>query len=406
VNTSEDASTDQAKDVVIDESVTDTPEEPGPASNCVDGFCPAGPGHSPDPRAIGPYPVGVRTVTLVDYNPENLNEDGSPRTLVTEVWYPTTEDCRDAPSDTYVPMDEAPADISYLFIDVDTGTLSAQAARDAPVRVSGAPFPLIVFSHGAFAVRFQNVFFTATLASHGYVVVSPDHQNNTIWDMMRDGYNVDRLLMSAWHRPLDAVFLVDEAKDWTADSDNDFFEAINVDEIGISGHSFGGFTALAVACLIPEVAAIVPMAPAAEVMVFGGGCEPHEVFVPKVMMGGLMDNTLNGFEISVKEPFDVMPPPKWLLTVKRGGHYSFTDMCRFNLVEVVEKTGYPDAEDALTDGCGEDNWDFEEIQEVVKLYGIGLFNRYLRHSPGSDDFLTSEAGEEFGDEIEFTAFLQ
>src|SRR5262249_2206982 len=72
----------------------------------------------------GPYGVGVTTMSFVDTNrPTMANGSfaGSPsRTLVTEVWYPTDAQ----PGATPTPV------------------------RDAPRTRSGAPFPLIVYSHG------------------------------------------------------------------------------------------------------------------------------------------------------------------------------------------------------------------------------------------------------------------
>ena len=402
----EDEAPDAGKDAASQEMpagevADDVSVDSGSSSKCVDGFCPAGPEHAPDPMAMGPYAVGVRTVAFEDHNPDNLNEDGTPRILVTEIWYPTTEAYRDGPFVTYDPEEMSPDDLLHLFEDLDPGSLATEAVRAAPVRIGGSPFPLVIFSHGAFAVRYQSVFFTVQLASHGYIVISPDHQNNTIWDLFRSGFDREGLGFSAWHRPFDTIHLFDRLKEWNTDPDNDFFGIVDTDNVGVSGHSFGGYTATAAMCQIPEVKAIVPMSPAAE-MTFLSGCAPHDLVGAKLVMGGLMDNTLT-YQSSFKGPWDVMTAPKWMLTVTRAGHYSFSDMCRFNLVEIVEKTGYVDAAEALTDGCGDENWDFEEVQKATNLYGIGLFNRYLRGSSGSDQYVTPEAGAQFADEIELLA---
>ena len=91
-----------------------------------------------------------------------------------------------------------------------------------------------------------------------------------------------------------------------------------------------------------------------------------------------------------------------VLTVNRGGHYTFTDMCRMNLEELQERWG--DAKDALKDGCDpENNWDYREAQKAINLYTAAFLNTFIRHSPGSAQWLTPEAGAEFGDEIEFVA---
>ena len=42
------------------------------------------------------------------------------------------------------------------------------------------PYPLIVFSHGNGGLGVQSFFLTEYLASHGYVVVCPDHTGNSL----------------------------------------------------------------------------------------------------------------------------------------------------------------------------------------------------------------------------------
>ena len=49
-------------------------------------FPPAGPEHAPDASDWGPFPVGVTTLWLTDT--ERTLEDGSPREVPVEVWYP------------------------------------------------------------------------------------------------------------------------------------------------------------------------------------------------------------------------------------------------------------------------------------------------------------------------------
>ena len=47
-----------------------------------------------DYSAPGSYPVGVRTVVLVDKSRKD-EYSGGPRTLVTEIWYPAAEEARE-----------------------------------------------------------------------------------------------------------------------------------------------------------------------------------------------------------------------------------------------------------------------------------------------------------------------
>ena len=46
-----------------------------------------------NPQATGPFPVGVTTTVFIDNTRTDALTKG-PRTLVTEIWYPTTDDAR------------------------------------------------------------------------------------------------------------------------------------------------------------------------------------------------------------------------------------------------------------------------------------------------------------------------
>ena len=127
----------------------------------------------------------------------------------------------------------------------------------------------------------------------------------------------------------------------------------------------------------------------------------EDIHVPTLMMGGVLDRTLN-YQTSMADVYPSINPPKWFLTLNRGGHYTFTDMCRMKLEDLAELWG--DAEDAMDDGCNpETNWNYLESHEATLHYAIAFLNRYLRDSPGSADYLTAEAGADFGDEIVFVA---
>lgn len=399
------------------------PTDPGPEAfewpasptpNCVDGFCAAGPGQAPDPTLPGPFPVGVRRVVLVD--PSQVNYDGTPRTLVTEIWYPTTKEFYDShPKFVYDVKEDAAIAPGYEAVagmigDVDVGGFTVDAVKDAPVRHGDGRYPLVMFSHGAFGIRYQSIFYTVPLASHGYVVVSPDHEKNSLYDLILAGFDSSHIAESAVARPKDIRFLMDVMGQWDADPTNDFYKTIGADNVGITGHSFGGYTCFAAAYpadengwseLDPRVKAIVPQAPAGYLMGALGIYGP-DWHLPTLIEGGELDNTLE-FQQAFKQPWDELGTPKWFLDVKRGGHFTFSDICRMNLVEVAEKLGYDEATNALSDGCGVENWDYREAQKAINLYSIAMFNRFLRGSEGSIQYMTPEAGASFGNEIEFLA---
>ena len=124
-----------------------------------------------DPFARGEHPVGVRSVDLKDPARDRL--------LPLELWYPAAaehrgQDLSNETRDHYKWMAAAPE-------------ATQDAVRDAAPRDSvpqNGRFPLVVFSHGWGGHRRQTTHFCTHLASHGYVVASPDHTGNTMVDTM------------------------------------------------------------------------------------------------------------------------------------------------------------------------------------------------------------------------------
>lgn len=154
-----------------------------------------------DPSAEGPYGVGRITAIVPDDRGGELTID---------VWYPAEVS---GEPDRYAPT-------------VFTGL----AHIGAPV-VAGT-FPLVVFSHGNGGVRFQSYFLTEWLASHGFVVAAPDHPHNTAFD-----YDDDLTTEVMARRPGDVARAADYA----------MAEFSTEDRYLVMGHSFGGWTTLAVA---------------------------------------------------------------------------------------------------------------------------------------------------------------
>ncbi len=379
---------------------TEWTEPPLPAQ-CVGTFCAASATEAPNPGVYGPFPVGVRTYTFV--MPDTFNTDGSPRTLVTEVWYPAVEAARGGQKDAIDLVKQAPDWCKPSFGEAEIPPLEIDAYRDAPVRDDLGAFPLIVFSHGAYGIRFQNSFQTTMLASHGYVVVSPDHEKNTLWEIITYGYDDTTLLPSAMNRPNDLFFVMDTFSAKTRDPADDFYGTINPFRVGVTGHSFGGFACFPPAKWDSRVKAILPLAPAAKMAELYLEMRLTEWSFPTFMLAGEADKTLP-FESMVWNAYKDMKAPKWLVDFPRAGHYSFTDMCRLDLEYVIAHMDFPDAEDALKDGCNPtDNVSWQMVHDAVNHYGVAFFNWKLRDSEASKAWLVKDPANSFDAEMEFFA---
>lgn len=116
-----------------------------------------------------------------------------------------------------------------------------------PQQLQSKQVPVIIFSHGLasrpedFSKRAEH------LASHGYVVAAPQHPGSDLTRLQemfegfyRNIFSVDEFI----NRPLDISFVIDELE---KRNQSEFEGKLNLQEVGVYGHSFGGYTALAVA---------------------------------------------------------------------------------------------------------------------------------------------------------------
>ena len=388
---------DDPADLTPDEAVEVVPDgwQP-PLSFCSDDVCAAGPEQAPDPTARGPFTVGVRTELL-----EYVDSDGDERILKTEIWYPGVPGTGETTQYVYDLIAEAPPEADELLEGVTVNPLAADAYAGMSLDSEHGPYPVVFFSHGAYGVRFQSVFFTIHLASHGYIVVAPDHTDETLYDALVDGYDQVTLVNSAIQRGEDANFVVDHFVERDLQPDDFFFEAIDEDNMGFSGHSFGALITLYEGGSNPHIRAAVPFAPATSLLALGG-VEARYFPVPFMMHGGLMDETLS-YEDEMLSFYNDAPPPKYLVELQRGGHYTYTDICLLDLSRLAGEVGFDDGVDALSDGCHEDNIPFEEGQEIINTFSIGFLNYYLRRSPDSAQYFSAEAAAEYSDELRFEA---
>jgi len=301
----------------------------------------------PDPRAVGPYPVGVTTVTFVDSTRN--------RPLRTEIWYPAAESARGLPPS---PITDFDAELAPLQ---QESRVPLTAVRDAPISPD-APFPLVAFSHGNGGVRFQNVFQTERLASHGFVVAAPDHTGNTFLDPTGDPD-------SGHSRPRDISFLYDELSAATAQPG--VFEGWidTAKPFGVTGHSYGAYTSLAVASADARVAAALAMS--------ARGPVSPGYHAATFLMLATEDKTIGqDLNEAIRAVYRSLPGPRWLGEVVDAGHFSFSIAC-------LTGTGLGEG-----DGCGEgvrysDGSRFaftppEAVWEIVDAYSVALFGRYLK----------------------------
>ena len=363
-----------------------------------DGPQPSGPNHAIDPAAPGPYQVGVMTVEFVD----PTREGG--RTLVTEIWYPATDEAIGMDTVTYGPRDIFRPDAVEVLGEDLASEIVTTAVRDAPMRSDAGPYPVVFFSHGSGGVRMQSTYYTVDMASHGYVVVSPDHIGNTLSDIIVAGdLTTADLAESLGNRPLDMSFLREELE--LLEEGDPLSELMDFEHVGVTGHSFGALTSLRWMGQGADVDAVVAQAPPSMELNWLAISTPLADFTTPIQLQvGGTDLTLPA-ETNADTVWDAASEPRSRMTLSNAGHFTFSDMCSLDVAD-IEAVADLGVSSALEDGCTKDNTDPEIAGAAIRHFGIGFFNVYLRGSTPTLDLLTQDAGEAIaGDLITWEAEL-
>lgn len=302
---------------------------------------------------FGRYPVGITTLELSDASRTNAAGD-APRPVTVEVYYPSTAagiagHSKDVAEVLGIPLLETPA------------------YRDVAVADDG-PYPLVLFSHGNNGIRIQSFFFGAHLASHGYIVVSPDHHGNTFPDSLAGIFDAQVVT----NRPLDMRFLIDTFLDFNASPVGFFSGAIDADKIGVSGHSFGGYTTFALAngeFADARVKALLPQAPARvfDDAFFAG------ISIPTLIVGGSIDETTPAAE-NQQRPFDALPSGARVVAYADligGGHFTFSDFCEVPR-ELLSFLG------GFSEACEPRHLPWRHAHDLTNYLALNFFDATLR----------------------------
>ena len=160
------------------------------------------------PLILQPNKTGITTLNFYDTFRQ--------RPVITEVWYPVDK--------------ETPAKTATGF------WLRCDEARDAPLSLKKAKYPLVLISHGHTGDRFNISWLAEILAANDFIVAAMDHYGNT-WNN-----KIPECLTRPWERPKDISFVIDQLL-----IDPHFGSKIDQTKIAFAGYSLGGATGIWVA---------------------------------------------------------------------------------------------------------------------------------------------------------------
>ncbi len=317
------------------------------------------------PDQLGPHPVGRRTITVVD--------ESRKRTLNVDVWYPA-----DAESAKAAPLTR------YVFL--PTAYVDSATARDKPTVSSEGPFPLVAYSHGNGGISYVASFNMEHLASYGFIVASPDHLGNTAVESVLGSSDTEPVV--AMNRPPDISAVITEMMKLSADPTNPFHGAVDAERIGVMGHSFGGFTSLAVAggftgttgeiAADPRIKAVIGLAPYTVLL---SDANLAAIKVPTLLMVGDKDVT-TPIDNDTTRPWEkITATPIFRVDMVGAGHQSLTDVCDYQ--KSIPKL--PDPPKVVVDfvnrlaeeGCGPGFMEHARAKDLVNIYTTAFLDTYV-----------------------------
>ncbi len=358
----------------------------------------------------GPYEVGYRELAIT----YSAAASGDDRELVLRIWYPAQDDSG---------ADPARYALSNEFIDLD---LAAGIALDGPPVNDETGFPFVVYSHGNGGEGLLAYPYGELMASHGWILVAPNHTGNTAFDLLG---MPDPGTRSALDRPNDITAIIDEFESGLAG--DELAGKADTSSVFVFGHSFGGYTTFAAggadadfdaanedcagsmsaSCEVladpdvetayragfgdPRVVAIAPQAPA---LVSISQEELAALEVPTMLMTGRLDQTTTQEEQAEPAWAGVDNPDDLWVEMPEGAHFTFITIC-YDLDPGLLALFQPDAGD---DGCGPQFIDAQEAVPVLAAYVLAFGRRHVLGETEWNEVLT---GPPLGPEGDFVITL-
>ena len=333
-------------------------------------------------RAAGGAPAGARPTHRVGFHVFDKwsypLDDGSARPLATAVWYPASQ-TRKQPSHTYA--------------DGVTGL----ATRGALPMPGDKNRPLIVFTHAYGGSGISAVYLMEYLASHGYVVAAPDHNDAASWLRMtppadgearadvktilrarsaivRRGIELNREKYA--YRILEVKTVIDKMLAENKDTESPLAGMIDPERIGLFAHGLGGFAAMSMMGMSedhaePRIKAAVLFSPTVSMW------EPEQLYdlaTPVMCMYGEKEADLRkDLPAPAAVAYEAFGGPKWSVELRRGHGMAVCNTA------TVRAAGLPSQVRT-----------FYALHKMIGAYSEAMFDLHVRGQKFAADRLTAD----------------
>lgn len=180
---------------------------------------------APEYAKHGPFWVGYRSLVM---------NEGTDHPLEGGLWYPALNPSGIKEEITYTITTKIPVEGMN-----PTAAISGHALLRAEMAAAAAPYPLVVYSHGFAANAAWASALLEHYASYGFIILAPEHSEQFDADW-------SELWSASIDRPRDIKQTLDYAEQMNA-TGGALAGLIDMQHVAVVGHSYGGYTALAMA---------------------------------------------------------------------------------------------------------------------------------------------------------------
>ena len=329
----------------------------------------------------GPWKPARHTALVTDTDRD--------RALTIETWYPTDTASGESSISDMVVSETDRVTYDGLLETAPAGCPSLTTTSAVDATPASGTWPVIAMSHCYNCTRFSTASVAERLASWGFVAVSPDHADNTLFDELAGSslpLDTDTLAL----READLEFALDRTLA------GDLVDGLPVDgdHVGTYGHSFGAVTA----AIVLQDRLGAESAPIAGMFV---AAPPENPLLPGVSMSNLdaplmfesmsEDHSVGeAGNILIENNFNAAPSTAWWFEIVDAGHLSPSDIVAIT----------PD----FMPGCGDDTRestgeaftyiDPVEGRALSASLAAGFFSAYVKGDAGAVDWLRTAMDDE------------
>jgi dienelactone hydrolase len=308
---------------------------------------------TPLPVPTGRFAVGRSTYVWSDAAQSELMapQPGTKRELFAWIWYPTAPQPQSRPVDDYLPtpwlsaVEDRRGKLINEFLTRDLSRVRTHSYRDAEISPQQRSYPVIFMRAGLAGLVTNYTSLAEDLASHGYVVVGFDAPYRSSVVVFPDGRVIARTpgnnadlvsgaeqerlatnLVQAWSS--DMSFALDRLE-WlnTSDPSGRFLGRLDMQKVGVFGHSLGGATALQFCHDDSRCKAAIdvdgaPLGP----VIAEGVTQPFMVLLSEHGQGG--DTDAEGRQVgdNIRAIYNRLPSDRRLwITIHGANHFVFSD---------------------------------------------------------------------------------